>query len=159
MPWNYCMCQWSHPLQHIKESMKHTDLYSRSQQDAKAKNNSFRKNQVRIDASRRLRKRERIPLIRLLWANVLRMMENMGYDLTKGPGLNFGKGRRALPRSFVPKGKTPNYYHRLAGGWAVCQLQSHQPLSLKGHYIIITRQIDHRGSQMSVSTTSLKNFQ
>ena len=28
--------------------------------------------------------------------NVLRMMENMGYDLTSSLGLNFGKGRRAL---------------------------------------------------------------
>ena len=25
--------------------------------------------------------------------NVLKMMENMGYDLTSGPNLNFGKGR------------------------------------------------------------------
>jgi len=29
-------------------------------------------------------------------SNVLRMMENMGYDLTSGLGLNFGKGRRIL---------------------------------------------------------------
>ena len=29
-------------------------------------------------------------------SNVLRMMENMGYDLTSGLGLNFGKGRRTL---------------------------------------------------------------
>ena len=28
--------------------------------------------------------------------NVLRMMESMGYDVTNGPGLNFGKGRRTL---------------------------------------------------------------
>ena len=28
--------------------------------------------------------------------NVLRMMESMGYDLTNGPGLKFGKGRRTL---------------------------------------------------------------
>jgi len=28
--------------------------------------------------------------------NVLRMMENIGYDLTNGPGLNFDKGRRTL---------------------------------------------------------------
>ena len=28
--------------------------------------------------------------------NVLRMMENMGYDLTSGPGLNFGKRRTLL---------------------------------------------------------------
>jgi len=42
--------------------------------------------------------------------NVLRMMENMSYDLISGPGLNFGKGRTLL-RSFVPKGKAPDYYH------------------------------------------------
>ena len=44
------------------------------------------------------------------------MMENMRYDLTNGPGLNFGKGRRTLLRSFVPKGKTPDYYHRTRRG-------------------------------------------
>ena len=44
-------------------------------------------------------------------SNVLRMLENMGYDLTSGPTLNFGKERRALLRSFIPKGKAPNYYH------------------------------------------------
>ena len=49
--------------------------------------------------------------------NVLRMMESMGYDLTNSPGLNFGKGRRTLLRSFIPKGKTPSYYHRTRGGF------------------------------------------
>jgi len=48
--------------------------------------------------------------------NVLRMMENMGYDLTSGLGLNFGKGRRTSLRSFVPKGKAPDYYHRTHRG-------------------------------------------
>ena len=48
--------------------------------------------------------------------NVLRMMKNMAYDLTNGPGLNFGKGRRTLLRSFVPKGKTPDYYQRTRSG-------------------------------------------
>jgi len=48
--------------------------------------------------------------------NVLRMMESMGYDLTNGPGLNFSKGRRTLLRSFVLKGKTPDYYHRTRRG-------------------------------------------
>jgi len=43
-------------------------------------------------------------------------MENMGYDLTSGFGLNFGKGRRTLLRSFVPKGKAPDYYHRTRKG-------------------------------------------
>ena len=43
-------------------------------------------------------------------------MENMGYDLTSGPGLNFSKVRRTLLRSFVPKGKAPDYYHRTRKG-------------------------------------------
>ena len=40
----------------------------------------------------------------------------MGYDLIKSPGLNFGKGRRTLLRSFVPKGKAPDYYHKTRRG-------------------------------------------
>jgi len=28
--------------------------------------------------------------------NALKMIENMGYDLVSGPGLNFGRGRRTL---------------------------------------------------------------
>ena len=40
------------------------------------------------------------------------MMERMGYDFTKKSGLNFGKGKRALLRSFVPKGKDPDYYNK-----------------------------------------------
>ena len=48
--------------------------------------------------------------------NILKMMESMGYDLTNSPGLNFGKGRRTLLRSFVPKGKSPYYYHRTRRG-------------------------------------------
>jgi len=40
----------------------------------------------------------------------------MGYDLTNRPGLNFGKGKRSLPRSFVPKGKAPDYYHQTRRG-------------------------------------------
>ena len=48
--------------------------------------------------------------------NILRMMESMGYDLTRGPGLNFGNGRRTLLRSFVPKRKTPDYYNRTHRG-------------------------------------------
>ena len=44
------------------------------------------------------------------------MMKNMGYDLTSGPGLNFGNRRRTLLRSFVPKGKAADYYHRTRRG-------------------------------------------
>ena len=46
----------------------------------------------------------------------LRMMKRMGYDLTSRPGLNFGKGRRTLLRSFVPEGKAPDYYHQTRRG-------------------------------------------
>jgi len=49
-------------------------------------------------------------------SNVLRMMEIMGYDLTSGLGLNFGKGRRTLLLSFVTKGKAPDYYHQTHRG-------------------------------------------
>jgi len=44
------------------------------------------------------------------------MMENMGYGLTSGPALDFGKGRRILLQSFIPKGKAPDYYHRTRRG-------------------------------------------
>ena len=91
-------------------------------------------------------------------SNVLRMIEHIGYDLTSGLGLNFGKGRRILLLSFIPKGKAPDYYHQTRGGWAMCQLQSRQSLSLKSHYTIITCQARHHGSQMSVSAASSKNY-
>jgi len=42
------------------------------------------------------------------------IMAKMGYDLTKGSGLNFGKRRRTLLRSFVPKGKAPIIIIKLA---------------------------------------------
>ena len=32
--------------------------------------------------------------------SVLRMMERMGYDLTTGPGLNFGKGKKNTTSTF-----------------------------------------------------------
>jgi len=39
-----------------------------------------------------------------------RMMEKMGYNLTKRSGLNFDKGRRILLRSFLLRGKASDYY-------------------------------------------------
>jgi len=45
--------------------------------------------------------------------NVCRMMEKMGYDLTKRFSLNFGKGRRIVLQPFILKGKAPDYYHRI----------------------------------------------
>ena len=44
------------------------------------------------------------------------MMEIMGYDFTKESGFNFGKGKRALLRSFVTKGKDLDYYHKTRRG-------------------------------------------
>jgi len=57
-----------------------------------------------------------LPLFSHYKPNVLKMMENMGYDLTSGHGLNFGKGRRTLLRSFVPKGKPLTIITELEGG-------------------------------------------
>jgi len=48
--------------------------------------------------------------------NVLKMMKIMGYNLARGPVLNFSRGRRTLLRSFVLKVKAPNYYHRTRKG-------------------------------------------
>jgi len=39
-----------------------------------------------------------------------RMMRRMGYNLNRGDGLNFGKGRRIPLQPFVPEGKPHNYY-------------------------------------------------
>jgi len=43
-------------------------------------------------------------------------MKRMGYDFTKESSVNFGKGKRALFRSFVPKGKDLDYYHKTRRG-------------------------------------------
>ena len=46
------------------------------------------------------------------------MMKEMGYDLRRGEGLNFGKGGRIPLQPFVMKGKPANYYdqtHRELG--------------------------------------------
>lgn len=45
------------------------------------------------------------PQFELYEPNFHKMMRKIGYDLTSKQGLNFGKGRRNLLRSFVPKGK------------------------------------------------------
>ena len=93
------------------------DLYSRSQKDAKAKNWSSSKES---GPNQWLAKTQKVrmnpPQFSHYEPNVLRMMENMGYDLTSDLDLNFGKGRRTLLRSFVPKGKAPYYYHQTRRG-------------------------------------------
>ena len=44
------------------------------------------------------------------------MMKRMEYDFTKESDLNFGKGKQALLRSLVPKGKDADYYHKTQRG-------------------------------------------
>jgi len=91
--------------------------------------------------------------------NILRMMENIRYDLTNGPGLNFDKGRRTVLQSFVPKGKAPDYYHRTRRGLGYVSTPIPSAFESKSHYITTARQTRHRGSQMSVSAASLKKSQ
>jgi len=60
----------------------------------------------------------------------------MGYDFTEKLGLNFGKGKRALFHSFVPKGKDPDYSHKtLRGLGYVSTLVSSDPKSEKEVYL------------------------
>ena len=40
------------------------------------------------------------------------MMKEIGYDLRRDKGLNFGKGRRIPLQPFVPKEKPTNYYNQ-----------------------------------------------
>jgi len=49
-------------------------------------------------------------------SNACRMMEKMGYDLTKKSSLNFGEGKRTLLQSFVPKEKALDYYQKTRRG-------------------------------------------
>ena len=44
------------------------------------------------------------------------MMKKMVYNLQRGNGLNFRKGRRNFLRNFVPKGKPTNYYDNTRRG-------------------------------------------
>ena len=78
----------------------------------RSKINPFQKNRVQTSDSRRLKKWDWTSRILHYEPNVLRMMENMGYDLMKKSGLNFGIERRTLLRSFISKGKAPDYYHK-----------------------------------------------
>jgi len=90
--------------------------------------------------------------------NVLKMMENMGYDLTSGPALNFGKGRRTLLRLFISRGKIPDYYHRTRRvlGYVSTPIPSaseFEELLYHNHCPAC-----HRGSQISMSVISSKIF-
>ena len=86
------------------------------------------------------------------------MMGSMGYDLTSGPGLNFSKGERYF-NLLCRKEKPLIIITGLAGGWAMYQLRSHQPLTLESHWAMIAHRARPRGNQVLVSATSSENFQ
>ena len=44
------------------------------------------------------------------------MMKEMGYDLRRSEGLNFGKGQRIPLQPFVPKRKLVDYYDQTRKG-------------------------------------------
>jgi len=87
------------------------------------------------------------------------MMERMGYDFTKESGLTFGKEKRALLRSFVPKGKDLITTTRPEGELVIYLRQSHQISSLKKRSIMIAHQQRCHGTQISVSIISSKHSQ
>jgi len=84
------------------------------------------------------------------------MMERMGYDLTKAPGLNFGKGKQALLRSFVPKGKDPDYYHKIRRelGYVSTPVSSDSESEEEVYHD--SSSVTSRGTQMSTSVLSSK---
>ena len=84
------------------------------------------------------------------------MMGKMGYDLTEGSGLNFSKGKRALQRSFVSKGKNLDYYHKTRRELSyVSTPVSSDPASEKEVYHD-SSSVTSYGTQMSASVLSLK---
>ena len=134
--------------------------YSWSQLDAKAKKPIlFGQIKSELMSREELESENEPPQFIHYEPNILRMMESMGYDLANGPGLNFGKGRRTLLRSFVPKGKTPDYYHRTRRGLGYVSTPipsaSESEKLLYHNYSSGTSS----GSQMLVLVTSLENFQ
>jgi len=84
------------------------------------------------------------------------MIEKMGYDLTKGSGLNFGKRKRALLRSFVQKAKTLIIITRHKEDSVMYLCQSRQILIMKKRFIMTTHQQHRHRTQMLASAISSK---
>jgi len=84
------------------------------------------------------------------------MMERMGYDFIKKSGLNFGKEKRALLRSFVPKGKDPDYYHMTRRGLGYVTTLVSSDFESEKRSIMTAHQQRHCGTQMSVLVMSSK---
>ena len=69
------------------------DLSLRSLQDVRPKTDPFGKSRVQPMTYEDSESETELPQFYHYESNVLRMMENLGYDLTSGLGLNFGKER------------------------------------------------------------------
>jgi len=68
------------------------------------------------------------------------MIRKIGYNLQHGKGLNFGRGRHSLPRTFVLKGKPADYYDKTRRGLGyvtpITTFQSKEDNSLPSHSFI-----------------------
>ena len=84
------------------------------------------------------------------------MMERMRYDLTKKSGLNFSKEKRALLRSFVPKAKDPNYYHKTRREFDYVFMPVSSGSESKEEVYHDSSSVTSSWTQMSVSAISLK---
>ena len=64
-----------------------------------------------------------------------KMMRRMGYNLQRGNGLNFRRGRRGLLWTFVPKGKPVDYYDKTCRGlgYITPPIQSQSETALPSH--------------------------
>jgi len=82
----------------------------------------------------------------------------MGYNLIKRSGMNFGKGRRTLFRSFVPRGKAPDYYQKTQRGLDHVSTPISSDFETEESIYQITRQARHHVNQMSLLTLSSKIF-
>jgi len=84
------------------------------------------------------------------------MMKRMGYDITKGSGLNFGKGKRAILRSFLPEGKDPDYYHKTRRGLGYVSTPISSNFESEEEVNMITYRQHRYGTQMLASAISSK---
>jgi len=82
------------------------------QPSIKIKSQFYLKIRIWTNNSWKFGRQWRISTILSLRAKFTPMIEKMGYNLTKTSCLNFSKGRRTLFRSFVSRGKAPDYYQK-----------------------------------------------
>jgi len=99
----------------------------------RSKTNLFKKSRVQTMIREDSKSEIELPQFSHYESNVLRMIENTGYDLTSSVGLNFSKGRRTLLRSFIPKEKVHKYYHQTHRGLGYVSTPIPSALSLKSH--------------------------